>query len=100
CPHRAVLRTTNGKGIRRGSRACSLLPARASRNLSARAVIGRWDVRNKMCLFRDTSHLALIAFHYYFLPIFGGRSHRSFPSSDSGSMSSSATPALESLSDA
>src|SRR4029450_1778067 len=36
----------------------------------------------------------------YFLPIFGGKSQRSFPSSDSGSTSTSATPDLESLSDA
>jgi hypothetical protein len=33
-----VFGTTNGKGIRWGSRACSLLLARASRDLSARAV--------------------------------------------------------------
>ena len=38
CPHCTVLRTTHGEGLRRRGRACSLLPARASRNLSARAL--------------------------------------------------------------
>src|SRR6266516_4264014 len=82
CPHCAVLRTTHGKGLRWGSRARSVLLADASHNLSARTV-------------------TTFASRAYFLPIFGGKSQRSFPtSSDSGSTSTSATPALESLSDA
>src|SRR5436190_11760731 len=81
CDYCAVLRTTNGKGIRRGSRAGFLLLTDAGHNLSA----------------RSSDPLASPA---YFLPIFGGRSQRSFPSSDSGSKSTSATPALASLSDA
>src|SRR5205823_3664066 len=79
-PHCAVLRTTHGKGLRRRGRACSVLLAYASRNLSARTVT--------------------LASRTYFFPIFGGKSQRSFPCSDSGSTSTSATPALESLSDA
>src|SRR4029077_8443492 len=81
CPHCAVLRTTHGEGLRWGCRACSVLLADAGHNLSARTVT---DYRVRA----------------YFLPIFGGKSQRSFPSSDSGSTSTSATPALESLSDA
>src|SRR6266496_2856601 len=80
CPHCAVLRSTHGKGLRGCSRACSVLLADAGHNLSARSVT--------------------LASHAYFLPIFGGKSQRSFASSDSGSTSTSATPALESLSDA
>src|SRR6266513_4732832 len=79
-PHCAVLRTTHGEGLRRRGRACSVLLAYASRNLSARTVT--------------------LASRTYFFPIFGGKSQRSFAFSDSGSTSTSATPALESLSDA
>src|SRR6266496_5097941 len=80
--HCIVLRTTTGEGLRWGSRACSVLLADADHNLSARTV-------------------TTFASRAYFLPIFGGKSQRSFPtSSDSGSTSTSATPALESLSDA
>src|SRR4029434_6541331 len=39
CPHCAVLRTTHGKGLRWGSRACSVLLADAGHNLFARTMI-------------------------------------------------------------
>src|SRR6266498_1142943 len=100
----AVLRTTNGKGIRWGSRACSLLLADAGHNLSARAELSSCLVRS--CRSNTLFYFSLLTDHVspippsYFLPIFGGKSQRSFPSSDSGSTSTSATPALESLSDA
>ncbi len=45
CDYCAVLRTTNGKGIRWGSRACSLLLADAGHNLSARAELSSCLVR-------------------------------------------------------
>src|SRR6266498_5151526 len=104
CPHCAVLRTTNGEGLRWGSRACSLLLADAGHNLSARAELSSCLVRS--CRSNTLFYFSLLTDHVspippsYFLPIFGGKSQRSFPSSDSGSTSTSATPALESLSDA
>src|SRR6266511_1012199 len=104
CDYCAVLRTTNGKGIRWGSRACSLLLADAGHNLSARAELSSCLVRS--CRSNTLFYFSLLTDHVspippsYFLPIFGGKSQRSFPSSDSGSTSTSATPALDSLSDA
>src|SRR5581483_241749 len=110
-PHCTLLRTTNGQGLRRRSRASSVLLARASRNLPARPVTSSTAIlavglagilpAKKVSTRRDArlpSQARCLC--YYFLPIFAGKSQRSFPSSDSGSTSTSATPALDSLSDA
>src|SRR4029453_2377849 len=74
---RAVLRTTDGKGLCRRGRSRSVFSAGARRDLPTGAAVNR-----------------------YFLAILGGKSQSSLPPREGMSTSTRATPAFESFSDA